>query len=167
MTEKIYIRKIEYSDTDLIVKWRNQENVRQFFFYREQFTRDIHEAWMKNKVETGDVVQFIICLVENDTAVGSTYLRDIDYDKKIAEYGVFIGDETVRGMGIGKEALKKTLQYANKELGLKKVIARAISTNKPSIYSFLNSGFKIDEEIDSVPCSDGKLEKMVMMSIEL
>lgn len=164
--EKVYIRSITYDDTELIVKWRNQENVRRYFFYREQFTREIHEDWMRNKVETGDVVQFVICTIADNRPIGSTYLRDIDAEEKSAEYGVFIGEEDMRGQGIGKEALALTLEYAWNSLALRKVISRAIESNGASIGSFLSMGFKKDELIKDVPCSDGKKENMVLMSIE-
>lgn len=164
-SNEIYIRPISYGDTNLIVRWRNQDNVKNYFFYREEFTSEIHENWMKNKVETGQVAQFIVCLKENDRPVGSTYLRDIDLQNGTAEYGVFLGEEEIRGRGIGKAALALTLEYAWNELGLTRVIARAISTNKPSVHSFLNSGFVIDEEITDVACSDGEKVAMTMMSI--
>jgi len=163
--EKTYIRFITYDDTDLIVKWRNQDNVSRYFFYREEFTSKIHEAWMKNKVEAGDVVQFIVCLKDTDRPVGGTYLRDIDKENGSAEYGVFIGDESVRGQGIGKEILRLTLDYAFNELGLKRIMARAIATNEASKQSFLHSGFTIDELVKGVECSDGSVEDMVLMSI--
>lgn len=162
---EIYIRPISYDDTDLIVKWRNQENVKKYFFYRDKFTKEIHENWMKEKVETGKVIQFIVCQKGTDKPIGSTYLKDIDYEKLTAEYGVFLGEEEIRGMGIGKAVLHITLDYAWEKVGLSKVIARAISTNKSSVYSFLNSGFEIYEELDSVPCSDGEKVGMVMMCI--
>ena len=100
--DKIYLRNITYEDTPLVVKWRNNERVRNNFIYREVFTEDIHNNWMKTKVETGEVVQLIICQKtdsnENESEgtlierpVGSVYLRDIDMNEKTAEYGIFIG----------------------------------------------------------------------------
>jgi len=133
--EHTYIRPITYDDTDLIVKWRNQDNISRYFFYREHFTKEIHENWMRTKVETGQVVQFVVCLNDGDAPIGSTYLRDVDIESGTAEYGVFIGDESIRGRGIGKEILSLTLKYAWDELGLKRIMARAISTNDASINS--------------------------------
>lgn len=164
--EHIYIRFITYEDTEMIVKWRNQGNVRRYFFYRADFTREIHLNWMKDKVETGEVVQFIICDNESDTPIGCTYLRDIDSLEGTAEYGVFIGDENYRGHGIGKEALGLTLNYAWNVLKLDKVISRAISTNMASIGSFLSMGFSVDETRKDQECSDGTKEDMVLMSIK-
>lgn len=163
--DKTYIRPITYDDTALIVRWRNQDNVKSYFFYRDEFTEEIHLNWMKNKVEKGEVVQFIVCLKDNDMPIGSTYLRDINEDDKSAEYGVFIGEEGYRGQGIGKEILALTMKYSWDELGLKKLYARAIATNQASVQSFLHSGFEIVETVGNVACSDGTNEDMVFMSI--
>lgn len=162
---KIYLRTITYDDTDLMVKWRNQDNVRRFFLYRETFTREIHENWMKTKVETGEVVQFIICDLESDTPIGCTYLRDIDNILKSAEYGVLIGEESYRGHGIGKEALALTLKYAFKELDMQLINSRVISDNGPSLYCFINSGFEISENTTQTIIPDGgeaAVTKLVM-----
>ena len=120
---------------------------------------------MKNKVETGEVVQFIVCLKCNDEPIGCTYLRDIDKNNKSAEYGVFIGEEGYRGQGIGKEILGLTMKYSWQELGLKKLNARAIATNQASVQSFLHSGFEIVETVKDEKCSDGTYADMVFMSI--
>lgn len=163
--EKVYIRPITYDDTSMIVKWRNADNVRQYFIYRADFTKESHEKWMKEQVETGKVAQFIVCDVKDDKPIGCTYLRDISKEDKSAEYGVFIGEEEYRGKGIGKEALKLTLKVAFEELELEKVISRAISSNKPSVYSFLNSGFKITEETVQTTFPDGVEVPVTMMEI--
>ena len=158
------LRPITYDDTDLIVKWRNLDVVRNNFFYREEFTASTHINWMDTKVKSGEVVQYII--EADGRPVGSTYLRDIDREKSSAEYGVFIGED-VRGRGIGTEALRLTLDKVRSELGLKRIIARAIEGNAASINCFLHAGFEIDSIIPEVECSDGEKVSMVMMSIEL
>ena len=58
--EHIYLRPIGEEDTDRIVAWRNQERVRHNFIYQKPFTREGHEAWLRTKVASGEVVQFII-----------------------------------------------------------------------------------------------------------
>lgn len=162
--DNITLRPITYDDTDLIVKWRNLDVVRNNFFYREEFTASTHINWMDTKVKSGEVVQYII--EADGTPVGSTYLRDIDREKSSAEYGVFIGED-VRGRGIGTEVLRLTIDKARSELGLKHIIARAIEGNGASINCFLHEGFTIDITIPDVECSDGIRVNMVMMSKEL
>jgi len=139
--QNVYLRSISYDDTDLIVKWRNQDNVKRYFFCRDEFTRESHENWLKTRVEPGEVDQFVVCLKENDKPIGCTYIRDIDYDNSKAEYGVFIGEEDARGKGIGKEILEITVRYAFDVLKLHRIYARVIDTNKASLYCFLHCGF--------------------------
>ena len=75
----VYLRTMTYDDTDLIVQWRNSDSVRKNFIYQALFTRESHENWIRTKVETGDVVQMIICETGTDKPVGSVYVRDIDH----------------------------------------------------------------------------------------
>ena len=97
---KVALRLMTEDDTDLIVKWRNNERVRNNFIYREMFTADIHKNWIENHVKPGDVCQMVICdLSEENRPVGSVYYRDIDNVKKEAEYGIFIGEDDALGKG--------------------------------------------------------------------
>ena len=57
----VYLRPMTYDDTDLIVAWRNSDAVRKNFIYQALFTRESHENWIRTMVETGKVVQMIIC----------------------------------------------------------------------------------------------------------
>lgn len=162
---KSYLRPITYDDTEIMVKWRNQDNVRRYFIYREVFTRQIHENWMKTRVETGEVVQFIICDITKDIPIGCTYLRDINSSEGTAEYGVLIGEESYRGNGIGKEVLALTLKHAFEEMKLERVNARVISSNGPSLYSFLHSGFVICEETKQCTIPDKEEVPVTMLMI--
>lgn len=140
--EHIYLRPITYQDSDLIIKWRNQENVRKFFIYQKDFTKEGQKRWMMEQIEPGHAFQFIVCENENDRPIGCTYLRDYDENNHKAEYGVFIGEESMRGKGLGKEMLNLTLKFAYEHLHLHKVFARALADNPASINCFLACGFE-------------------------
>ena len=107
----IYLRLMTYDDTDRIVAWRNSDAVRKNFIYQALFTRQSHENWIRTHVETGDVVQMIICELADDKPLGSVYIRDIDRHHNKAEYGIFIGEASARGRGIGSAAAKLMLRY--------------------------------------------------------
>ena len=57
---KVCLRPIDWSDTDNIVKWRNSEWVQPYFIDHTPLTREIHENWLRTRVFTGRVAQFII-----------------------------------------------------------------------------------------------------------
>lgn len=172
--KKVILRDITYDDTPLVVKWRNNPRVRNNFIYREIFTEEIHNGWMKNKVETGEVCQLIIMeKISSDEAtgkrdnngrpVGSVYLRDIDMQKKTAEYGIFIGEDDAIGHGYGNEAAELMCDFAKKELGLKKLILRVFTANEAARKSYEHAGFVKTEELPEVECSDGNKGDMILM----
>ena len=110
----IYLRLMTREDTDRIVAWRNSDAVRKNFIYQALFTRESHENWIRTHVETGDVVQMIICDLANDKPLGSVYIRDIDRHHNKAEYGIFIGEADARGRGVGTAAAKLMLRSYEK-----------------------------------------------------
>lgn len=139
--DKIFLAAIKDSDTDNIVKWRNQPFVRERFINQELFTRESHKRWLETMVGAGKTEQFIIYLKPGKEAVGTVYLRDIDRKNSKAEYGIFIGEEEHLGKGIGSEAARLILIYAFETLHLHKVTLRVFATNKRAIASYKKAGF--------------------------
>ncbi len=137
----IYLRRMTYDDTDAIVAWRNNDEVRRRFIYQEPFTRQGHENWIKNMVETGRVVQMIICDSSTKEALGSVYIRDIDRQHNKAEYGIFIGEAQARGRGVGTAAAKLMLRYCFEEEKLHRIYLRVLADNHQAIRSYEKAGF--------------------------
>lgn len=137
----IYLRLMTAADTDMIVEWRNKDAVRKNFIYQKLFTREGHESWIRNKVETGQVVQMIICDAASDRPLGSVYIRDIDREHNKAEYGIFIGEDDARGRGVGTAAAKLMLRYCFEEEGLHRIYLRALASNLQAVRSYEKAGF--------------------------
>lgn len=188
--EKVYLRPITPEDTDRIVTWRNRDFVRKNFIYQKLFTREGHEAWLKEQVEPGHVVQFIICVAsvkdhmretegheepirprdggnEKDrrvgTEIGSVYLRDIDREAGEAEYGIFIGESEALGRGYGTQAAKLMLDYGFETLGLKKIFLRFLEDNAKAMRSYEKAGFQmINSRRETVSLEQGVREVLFM-----
>lgn len=139
--DKLVIKKITEEHTPLIVKWRNNPNVQKNFIFQETFTEEMHNGWLKNKVETGEVAQYIVYTKEDDVPIGSVYLRDIDKNNEKAEFGIFIGEDIARGKGYGTEATKLMCRYGFEELGLHKIKLRVFAFNKAAIKAYEKAGF--------------------------
>lgn len=137
----IYFRLMTGEDTDYIVAWRNSDAVRRNFIYQAAFTREGHENWIHTMVETGRVVQMMICEMNTDQPVGSVYIRDIDRQHNKAEYGIFIGEPAARGRGIGTAAAKLMLRYCFEEEELHRIYLRAFAENRQAIRSYEKAGF--------------------------
>ena len=161
----IYLRLMSREDTDLIVAWRNSDEVRKNFIYQEPFTREGHENWIKNMVETGRVVQMMICRTEDGKAVGSVYIRDIDRRHNKAEYGIFIGEADARGRGIGTAAAKLMLRYCFEEEGLHRVYLRVLAGNQRAVRSYEKAGFVKEACLKDDVRIDGKYCDIIWMAI--
>ena len=155
---------ISEEDTDLIVKWRNSPSVQNNFIFREPFTKEMHEGWLKNKVATGKVIQFMIVERESGRKIGSTYLRDIDKLYKSAEYGIFIGEDDVRGKGFGTEAAVKIVQYGFNRLHLHRIFLRVFEKNLQAINSYLHAGFLIEGVARDMVFLEGEFHNILFMS---
>ena len=160
----IYLRPMTYEDTDLIVAWRNSDIVRRNFIYQALFTRESHENWIKNKVETGQVVQMIICDAADDRPLGSVYIRDIDNQHHKAEYGIFIGEADARGRGVGTAAAKLMLRYCFREAGLHRVYLRVFADNEQAIRSYEKAGFVREGLLQDDVCVEGQYRDIVWMA---
>lgn len=160
----IYLRKMTWDDTDLIVAWRNSDAVRKNFIYQKLFTRESHENWIRTKVETGDVVQLIICNLADDKPLGSVYIRDIDREHHKAEYGIFIGEASARGRGVGTATAKLMLQYCFEEEKLHRVYLRALAGNAAAIRSYEKAGFQQEGYLKDDVCINGQYCDIVWMA---
>ncbi len=164
LTAGIYLRKMTGEDTDRIVAWRNRDDVRKNFIYQELFTRESHENWVRTKVETGQVVQMIICNLSDDQPLGSVYIRDIDHTHHKAEYGIFIGEPEARGRGVGTAVAGLMLQYCFTEADLHRVYLRALSDNIQAIRSYEKAGFVREGLLKDDVCINGVYRDIVWMA---
>lgn len=160
--DKVKLRAISEADTALMVKWRNCDAVKSRFIRRE-FTAEMHQNWLKTMVFTGKVAQFIIEL--DDKPVGSVFLRDIDKENGSAEFGIFIGEDSARGVGCGTEAAKLIIEYGFNELNLHRIFLRVLSDNEPAIKSYKKVGFSYEGRARDMVFLDGKYVDVVFMSI--
>lgn len=161
----IYLRYMTVDDTERIVDWRNSEAVRSRFIYRGAFTTEGHLAWIKNMVETGKVIQTIICDLETDEPLGSVYLRDIDRQHNKAEYGIFIGEAKARGRGVGTAACRLMLKHCFEEEGFHRIFLRALSDNVAAIKSYEKAGFQREALLREDVYLDGAYRDVVLMGI--
>lgn len=146
--DRVYLREMTVEDTDNIVRWRNAPHVVKNFIYRVPLTIEDHLNWIKNKVETGLVRQFIVGRIEDGREFGSVYFSDINNEKHTCEFGIFLGEPDMAGKGYGYEAQKLSMEYVFSEMKMEKVELRVLSENKAAIRNYEKCGFKLIEGVE-------------------
>lgn len=162
--EDITLRPITIKDTDLIVRWRNNPYVKERFLFRDDFTINLHETWMKTKIPNGEVVQYII-EKEDVGPIGSVYFRDLDYIFHSGEFGIFIGVDEMRGRGYGSLAAKSFVDFGFSFLKLHRISLRLLEDNKAAYQSYLSVGFQKEGVFRDMVFLDGKYRNIVFMAI--
>ena len=160
----VRLRPIADADTDLIVKWRNTPSVVQNFIFRQTFTPAMHRSWLATKVATGQVVQYIIIDKADAKPVGSVYYRDIDGYNRSAEYGIFIGEESARGKGLGTETAKLFTDFGFAELQLHRISLRVLAENTAARRSYEKAGFVQEGIFRDMELLDGQYRDVVFMA---
>ena len=161
----IDLKPLELADTDNIISWRNKPRVRDNFIYRKPFTREGHIKWIETMIDTGKAIQFVIIEKFGGKPIGSTYLRDIDFEHRKAEFGIFISVDEALNRGCGTEACKLICKYGFEVLRLHKIFLRVFEWNAPAIKSYEHAGFVREGLFRDDVCIDGKYHNIVMMAL--
>lgn len=161
--EKIELRPITSDDTENVLKWRNSSIVKPYFIHQEDITIQEHLNWLETKVNTGNVVQFIMFDIETNKPFGSVYLQDIDPVHKKAEYGIFIGEQEYIGKGIGSIIAKYMIEYAFNGLKLHRVYLRVFEDNERAIKSYEHAGFVKEALLHDDVYVNGEYKNIVLM----
>lgn len=160
----ISLRPIMDSDTEDIVRWRNNESVRSNFIFRGEFTAETHTNWLRTKVDTGKVIQYIMEDSLSKRPIGSIYIRDININNKSGEFGIFIGEDSYRKKGFGTEATRLFLPYCF-SLGFHRIFLRVLAENMAAVRSYFKVGFKQEGIFRDMEFLDGEYKDIVFMSI--
>ena len=162
--EKVRLRPITDADTADIVRWRCDPEVRRYFLYRGAFTPELHRAWLRDKVATGKVIQYIITERDSGRSVGSVYFRDVDTQNESAEYGIFIGEASARRRGIGTETARLFTDFGLNVLRLHRISLKVLGSNEIARRSYEKAGFRTEGVFRDYARLDGVFTDVVFMA---
>lgn len=163
--KELVLRSISDRDTEDILKWRNSEGIRKYFIDQKKLGREDHECWLREKVETGRVIQFMILKKEDRHAIGTVYLQNIDHRNRKAEYGIFIGEDRQTGKGFGTAAGRLLIEYAFGSLNLHKLYLRVYEDNSRAIASYEKAGFQKEALLRDDVFVNGRFRNIVLMGV--
>lgn len=149
-TERLLLRRIESSDSDVILFLRSDETVTKFIERPEnRKTRNISDAKkfieeLHEYIETNQSISWGITLKTEPKIIGTICLWNFARDNTIAEVGYDL-DPEFQKKGIMDEALKVIIEYAFKELKLDQVEAFTHFENENSKRLLEKNGFRFNK----------------------
>ena len=91
--------------------------------------------------EPKEIAALVLAAQERQPEV-TVSLDGFNFTDRSAVLGIFIGDDSNRGKGYGKEAIKLLLEYGFNNLNLNNIMLSVYSFNKRAIKVYESLGFK-------------------------
>lgn len=121
-------------------RWQNDFFVRRSFGRPDPLMLEQGEALLE-EVRRETNRYFTIYERETWAAIGLTYLEDVNWRNRTAEFGLMIGETTGRGRGYGTETTRLVLDYAFTALGLHNVMLEVFAYNLAGKRAYEKAGF--------------------------
>lgn len=163
---RLNYRTMDLNDTDTVVNLRNANHVRNNYIYQKPITREDHINYFHTQIETGHIIQYVIMIPDTKKVIGCVFLKNVDFEIRTAEYGVFIGDSKELGKGYGTDALNQMINIAFNVLKLNSLTLQVLSYNKIAIKTYLNAGFVEKDRIVDENIESGIIREVIIMEMK-
>jgi RimJ/RimL family protein N-acetyltransferase len=123
-------------------RWHNDVATLRTYVLPLPITLQQVEALYAELTAANDKVFFTVYERHTWRAVGMTYLTDLDYRHRRAEFGVLIGEAICRGKGYGTETASLMLDFAFTGLGLHNILLTVYAFNLAGRRAYEKAGFR-------------------------
>ena len=135
----VVLSRLSHDEIEMVRNWRNDPKVSRYMEFREYITPEMQEKWFQ-KIDN-DTNYFFIIEYEGEK-IGLINIKDIDYEKKTGEGGVFIYNEEYLNSDVSFRASLSSIDFFFETLNLERFIAHILSDNKRAIKYNLMLGFE-------------------------
>lgn len=166
--EKVGLRALEESELDILLKWRNNPNYRQYFREYRELNMTTQKKWYDSKViNDNSTIMFSIIELETKELIGVCGLCYINWINGNADLSLYIGknDCYIDNEGLAEETCKLLFKYAFDELRLNKVWTEIYLIDNLKIALYKKLGMHIDGILRENYFHDGKFIDSYIFSI--
>lgn len=143
MQKEDFKKVIEWNEgksADFLLQWSGP-------FYKYPISQKQFDSYYDDYIskEKDTLFVFKIIYKETNEMIGTIELDIKDNVNKIARVARFlIGEDNLRGKGIGRETLKEVVRFGFEDLNLNKITLGVFDFNKNAISCYESVGFKIE-----------------------
>lgn len=111
----VTLRRLTHDKIEMVRQWRNDYKIASTMFYQQEITLEMQERWFAN-LDKNRNFYFIVCY--KDEEIGLINVKNIDFEKKNGESGVFIYEDKYLGTDVAYRAHLVMFDYVYQELHL-------------------------------------------------
>jgi len=161
--ERVTLRPMREEDAEAVVRWRNDPEIHRWLFSQKLLTLESHREWFRRPKP--DRLDFVVCLKETGQPIGTVAFSGLDAARGRAEAGKMIGEPSLWGKGLMKEAFTLWLAFGFERLGLRCIYIRTMASNFRSIGLNEKLGFTVEEVIRGGHQAGGVREDILIMGL--
>lgn len=163
--DRLYLSPMNPNDVEKYVEWISSPIVSDGMGNTSNIlTESLDKEFIEKALKNGDKC-FAIILLKNDELIGNCSIYRENDNARVAELGIFIGDEKFRNNGYGQEALNLLLDYGFNYLNLNSVYLSVFSFNDVAINCYKKIGFKEAGRLRENYFLNGKYYDVIYMDI--
>jgi RimJ/RimL family protein N-acetyltransferase len=139
----LVLRRLRHEHMELVREKRNSESIRKHMFFQEHITPEMQEKWLQS-ITTIHHYYFLIEV--EGKPVGVVNGKNVDFDKRTSEGGIFIWEEEHRSSFVPVVASVIMAEITFQLFHLKHTTAEVRSDNKAAIQFNAKLGYELIHE---------------------
>ncbi len=165
--ELVYLRPSERGDLPAFVRWFNDAEVLRHLAMYAPMGQAAEERWFERMLEVQGKTDyhFVICLLSDGRAIGTTGLHAIDFVNGTAEFGIAIGEKEEWDKGYGTDALRAISDFGFGQLRLERIGLDVYADNARARRTYEKAGFVHEGTKRRAHYADGAHHDVHVMSL--
>lgn len=143
----IVLNRLTHDKIEMVRNWRNDPKIAKYMEYKDFITPEMQEKWFQ-KIDNDNNFYFII--EYGGKEIGLINVKNIDYNQKTGEGGIFIYDDEYLNTTIPFQISLCLSDFYFEILNLDKLICHILKDNKRAIKFNKMLGFKICENQENI-----------------
>lgn len=166
--DRVRLRATEKSDLINFQRWLNDPEVRRFLFLNLPLSMGQEERWFENMLNQPPAEQVLVIEVkvgDDWKAIGNTSFMEINWQSRLAEIGIFIGEKSDWNKGYGSEVMGLMLRHGFQTLNLNRIWLKVYEHNLRGIRAYEKAGFQLEGRLRQALYQDGRYYDVLIMSV--
>jgi len=126
----ITLRRLGQDDLELVRNWRNDPKIVRYMNFKEYITPEMQKLWFSG---VDNINNFYYIIIKDGLKIGLVNLKEIDYENKVMEAGIFIYDDEYLNTLTPFQVALTQYDFGFITLGLEVCICHILGSNSNAI----------------------------------
>lgn len=169
--DQVRLRAIEKEDLPFYAKWLNDPDVRRGLSLIMPLSMAEEEEWFANMLKRSPYERPLAIEIQPDPQkdlwvfVGNCGLFEIDWQNRLAEVGIHIGEKSYWNQGFGSKVMRLMLKHGFENLNLHRIWLQVFENNQRALRAYEKAGFILEGKFREAKFIEGKYVDVMIMSM--